>query len=82
MPTLADALATGVSARLSVGPGPGIVEVFEDITGEYSATLRYGMGPTRLMGRFSSFAELESFLRSGAIPGVDGAEITWEPVFP
>lgn len=78
MPALADALAAGQFARLRAGLAT--VDVHEDITGEYSVTLRYGMGPTRLMGRFSSFPEVEAYLATGAIPSVTGDEADWEPM--
>jgi len=78
MPTLADALAAGQFARLQAGMA--IVDAHKDITGEYSVTLRYGMGPTRLMGRFTSFAEVEAYLGTGAISGVTGDEAAWEPM--
>lgn len=78
MPALADALAAGQFARLRAGLAT--VDVHEDITGEYSVTLRYGMGPTRLMGRFSSFPEVEAYLATGAISSVTGDEADWEPM--
>lgn len=78
MPALADALAAGQFARLRAGMAT--VDVHEDITGEYSVTLRYGMGPTRLMGRFPSFPEVNAYLATGVIPGVTGDETTWEPM--
>lgn len=78
MAALADALAAGQFARLRAGMAT--VDVHEDITGEYSVTLRYGMGPTRLMGRFPSFLEVNAYLATGAIPDITGDETTWEPM--
>ncbi len=78
MAALADALAAGQFARLRASMAT--VDVHEDITGEYSVTLRYGMGPTRLMGRFPSFLEVNAYLATGAIPDVTGDETTWEPM--
>lgn len=78
MPALADALAAGQFARLRAGMAT--VDVHQDITGEHSVTLRYGMGPTRLMGRYPTFPEVEAYLATGAIPGVTGDETTWEPM--
>lgn len=78
MAALADALAAGQFARLRAGPAT--VDVHQDIPGEYTVTLRYGMGPTRLMGRFPGFPEVNAYLATGAIPGVTGGEAGWEPM--
>jgi hypothetical protein len=79
VPSLDAALAAAPAAHLV--RGSLTVTVSQDLDGECAISIGVGAAPLGPPHRCASLAEVAAYLASGTVPGVQGDERDWAPVW-